>query len=447
MILILFLGCSRQNPLVTPIAQYNAELKPLPVSKLNIPVNLKLSVLESMVNSQLTGLLYEDKDFNDGDRMKVKVFKRNPIRLSGKENEIKYRIPLSIQVVYDAMVTNVNASGEIELEAKTSFKISKDWTLKTQTDLTNYVWIKKPVAQVGGINIPLGSLADIILNNSKSYIGNQIDELTATYFDLKAIVTSAWSSISRVLLVSEEYKAWLSVNPSKVTMTPMIIQGDSILVNLSLMAKPQLNIGDKPRENMVNKIPEYAQVLSDNLKTMLVLRTKIPFLETKNLTLKQVGGQSFSSGKKSVTVIDVNYFGINNKLGVEITLSGAYKGKIFLTGTPQIDLKTNLINLPDLDFNLETKNFLVKSAGWILKSNLKKMIQENINFYLTLNLNDTKKELEKQLNDYPLATGFRMKSKINQLSVDNVQITPDGIMVDIAIGGNLGVNTAISQKK
>jgi hypothetical protein len=143
----------------------------------------------------------------------------------------------------------------------------------------------------------------------------------------------------------------------------------------------------------------------------------------------------------------VNYFGINNKLGVEITLTGAYKGKIFLTGTPQIDLKTNLINLPDLDFNLETKNFLFKSAGWILKSNLKKMIQENINFYLTLNLNDTKKELEKQLNDYPLATGFRMKSKINQLSVDNVQITPDGIMVDIAIGGNLGVNTAISQKK
>jgi hypothetical protein len=300
---------------------------------------------------------------------------------------------------------------------------------------------------VGGINIPLGSLADIILNNSKSYIGNQIDELTATYFDLKAIVTSAWSSISRVLLVSEEYKAWLSVNPSKVTMSPIIIQGDSILANLSLMAKPQLNIGDKPRENMVNKIPEYAQVLSDNLKTMLVLRTKIPFLETKNLTLKQVGGQSFSSGKKSVTVIDVNYFGINNKLGVEITLTGAYKGKIFLTGTPQIDLKTNLINLPDLDFNLETKNFLFKSAGWILKSNLKKMIQENINFYLTLNLNDTKKELEKQLNDYPLATGFRMKSKINQLSVDNVQITPDGIMVDIAIGGNLGVNTAISQKK
>lgn len=443
----LFLGCSRQNPLVIPIAQYNVELKPLPVSILNIPVNLKLSVLESIINSQLNGLLYEDKDFNDGDRMKVKVYKRNPIKLSGKDNELKYRIPLSIQVVYDAMVTNVLASGEIELEAKTSFKISKDWTLKTQTDVTNYVWIKKPVAQVVGVNIPLGSLADVILNNSKSYLGKQMDESTSSYFDLKSIVSSAWNSISRILSVSEEYKTWLSVNPSKVTMAPLIIQGDSILSNLSLMAKPQLSIGDKPRENMVNKIPDYSQVLNDNLRTLLVLRTKLPFSETKNLTLKQVGGQTFSSGKKSVTVVDVNYFGINNKLGVELTLSGVYKGKIFLTGTPQIEAKTNLINLPDLDFNLETKNFLVKSAGWILKSNLRKMIQENINFYLTLNLNETKKELEKQLNDYPLATGFKMKSRIDQLSVENIQITPEGIMVDLAIGGNLGVNTVPIVKK
>lgn len=443
----LFLGCSRQNPLVIPIAQYNAELKPLPVSILNIPVNLKLSVLESIINSQLNGLLYEDKDFNDGDRMKVKVYKRNPIKLSGKDNELKYRIPLSIQVVYDAMVTNVLASGEIELEAKTSFKISKDWTLKTQTDVTNYVWIKKPVAQVVGVNIPLGSLADVILNNSKSYLGKQMDETTSSYFDLKSIVSSAWNSISRILSVSEEYKTWLSVNPSKVTMAPLIIQGDSILSNLSLMAKPLLSIGDKPRENMVNKIPDYSQVLNDNLRTLLVLRTKLPFSETKNLTLKQVGGQTFSSGKKSVTVVDVNYFGINNKLGVELTLSGVYKGKIFLTGTPQIEAKTNLINLPDLDFNLETKNFLVKSAGWILKSNLRKMIQENINFYLTLNLNETKKELEKQLNDYPLATGFKMKSRIDQLSVENIQITPEGIMVDLAIGGNLGVNTVPIVKK
>ena len=444
---LIIMGCSGQKELVSPTPQYNTALIPLPVSKLNIPVNLKVSVLESIINSQLTGLLYEDKDFNDGDRMKVKVYKRNPIRLSGKENEIRYKIPLTIQVIYDAMVTNVSASGEIELEAKTSFKIAKDWTLKTQTDLTHYVWIKKPVAQVAGMNIPLGSLADVILNNSKSYLGKQIDEMTATYFDLKAIVASAWSSITRVLSVSEEYKAWLLVNPNKVTMSPMVIQGDSIQSYLSLSAKPQLNSGEKPMANGVTKIPDYAQVLGESQRTILVLRTKLPFSETKSLTLKQVGGQTFSSGKKSVTVEDVNYFGINNKLGVELTLSGAYKGKIFLTGTPKIDTLTNLINLPDLEFNLETKNFLVKTAGWILKSNLKKMIQENINFYLTLNLNDTKKELEKQLNEYPLATGFRMKSKIDQLSVDNIQITSDGILLDMGIGGNLGIFTSTVQKK
>ena len=442
-----YFGCNGQKTLINPAPEYNVSLIPLPVSKVNIPVNLKLTVLESVINSQLTGLLYEDKDFNDGDRMKVKVYKRNPIRLSGRENELRYKIPLTVQVVYDAMVTHVSAAGEIELEAKTSFKIARDWTLKTHTDLTHYTWIKKPVAQVGGMNIPLGTLADVILNNSKSYLGNQIDELTASYFDLKSIVASAWSSISRELSVSEEYKAWLLVNPAKITMSPMIIQGDSIQTYLSLTAKPQLNIGEKPTAKGLTKIPDYTQVLGDGQGTILVLRTKLPFSETKTLTLKQVGGQTFSSGKKSVTVEDVNYFGIKNKLGVELTLSGSYKGKIFLTGTPQIDMTTNLINLPDLEFNLETKNFLLKTAGWILKSNLKRMIQENINFYLTLNLNDTKSELEKQLNDYPLATGFKMKSKIDQLSVENIQITPDGMLIDMAIGGNLGITTSTIPKK
>jgi hypothetical protein len=349
-------------------------------------------------------------------------------------------------VVYDAMVTNISAVGEIELEVKTSFKMAKDWRLKTQTDLTKYVWIKKPIAQVGGMNIPLGTLSDIILNNSKSYLGNQMDELIASYFDVKSIVASAWRSISRVFSVSEDYKAWLLVNPSKITMSPMLIQGDSIQTFLSLSAKPQLNIGEKPVAKELLKIPDYSQVLGVSQVTMLVLRTTLPFYETKVLTMKQVGGQTFSSGKKSVTVEDINYFGIKNKLGVELILSGSYKGKIFLSGTPQIDMNSNLINLPDLEFNLETKNFLIKTAGWILKSNLKKMIQENINFYLTMNVKDTKSALEKQLNDYPLASGFKMKTKIDRLSVDNIQIMPDGMFIDVAIGGNIGIVTVEKNK-
>jgi hypothetical protein len=435
-----------QKTLINPSPEYNASLVPLPVSTLNIPVNLKLDVLESVINSQLTGLLYEDNNFNDGDRMKVKVYKKNAIRLSGRENELRYSIPLTIQVVYDAMVTNISAVGEIELEVKTSFKMAKDWRLKTQTDLTKYVWIKKPIAQVGGMNIPLGTLSDIILNNSKSYLGNQMDELIASYFDVKSIVASAWRSISRVFSVSEDYKAWLLVNPSKITMSPMLIQGDSIQTFLSLSAKPQLNIGEKPVAKELLKIPDYSQVLGVSQVTMLVLRTTLPFYETKVLTMKQVGGQTFSSGKKSVTVEDINYFGIKNKLGVELILSGSYKGKIFLSGTPQIDMNSNLINLPDLEFNLETKNFLIKTAGWILKSNLKKMIQENINFYLTMNVKDTKSALEKQLNDYPLASGFKMKTKIDRLSVDNIQIMPDGMFIDVAIGGNIGIVTVEKNK-
>jgi hypothetical protein len=40
-----------------------------------------------------------------------------------------------------------------------------------------------------------------------------------------------------------------------------------------------------------------------------------------------------------------------------------------------------------------------------------------------------------------------MKSKIDQLSVDNIQIISDGILIDMGIGGNLGIFTSMVQKK
>ncbi len=39
---LIIMGCSGQKELVSPTPQYNTALIPLPVSKLNIPVNLKV---------------------------------------------------------------------------------------------------------------------------------------------------------------------------------------------------------------------------------------------------------------------------------------------------------------------------------------------------------------------------------------------------------------------
>jgi hypothetical protein len=39
-----------------------------------------------------------------------------------------------------------------------------------------------------------------------------------------------------------------------------------------------------------------------------------------------------------------------------------------------------------------------------------------------------------------------MKTKIDRLSVDNIQIMPDGMFIDVAIGGNIGIVTVEKNK-
>ena len=103
------------------------------------------------------------------------------------------------------------------------------------------------------------------------------------------------------------------------------------------------------------------------------------------------------------------------------------------------DAARNAIEVEGLDFTLETRNFLVKSGAWLLKSTLRKRLQESLDFYLRYNLEESRKALEKQLNEYNLTGGFRLQARVEQLQVGNVALRADGFMVEIHLKGNIGI--------
>jgi len=435
-------SCSRPAIPTPPVAIPSTAIRPAVPSMITIPAVLQFRVLEEILNAKLSGLIYHDATFDDGDRMKIKVFRRNPIRINGQDDAFRFRIPLYIEVVYDAFVTQVSASGEIELDARSEFRIGKDWSGKTETALHNYRWISKPVAQVGGITFPIATLSDLILSRSRSYLGQEMDSIVAGYFDLKAIALSSWKSMSGLFYLSPEYKAWLSLNPAQLAISPIRIRGDSLHLAISLKANPAIAIGNQPGVPELKPVPEAKVQPMGEEKTQIILRTRIPFDQARNLTLQQVGGQTYTSGRKSVKVQDVRFFAVAPKLGVEITLSGSYKGKIFLIGTPESDGLTNRIALPDLDFYLETRNLLYRTAGWMLKDDLRKKFQESIRLQVALNLEETRQALEKTWDGCALADGFILKAKVSKLSIEQIQVLSDGILADVGMLGDLSVRTS-----
>ncbi|MBK7214071.1 MAG: DUF4403 family protein [Bacteroidales bacterium] len=83
-----------------PVESYQSYIyKPKP-SLINVPVEMKVSELETFLNRQLTGLIYEDNSLEDngGDNLMVKAWKKDLIKLNFDKGQFIYTVPLKLWI-------------------------------------------------------------------------------------------------------------------------------------------------------------------------------------------------------------------------------------------------------------------------------------------------------------------------------------------------------------
>ncbi|MCO6492981.1 MAG: DUF4403 family protein [Phaeodactylibacter sp.] len=431
-------ACKTRQP-IRPAEEYGALFEER-VSVINIPVDVNLRELERSLNRQLNGVIYEDQNLNDGDNMRIRAEKRQDIRLGVDSQLIKYRVPLSLWIQYDLGISKVEADGELSIDFKTAFAITEDWNIITVTEVVRHDWLKKPRLRMGAVNLPIGFIADLVLENSKKALTRNIDKLVQDQFALREMVGEAWGKMYEPLLVSETYNTWLAVNPQAIGMTPLDMKGDRIRGTIFVESLPRVFIGRAPDKIRPLPLPPLQLRREAGDDFTIYLNTEISYEEAERIAKGQLVGETFSQGKRSVRVEDMELYGQGNKIVVNTALSGSYNGSIYLVGQPVYNFSKNSIEIEKLDYELSTRNFLLKSAGWLLKSTMKNKIEENMNFLMDYNLREMQGQFQEQLQEYKITEDITLKGELEQLAIQNAYLAPESIIVSLALNGRLNIN-------
>lgn len=442
----LFFACkttqNQQQEPPKPMETYNTLPAESRISNIHIPVRVNMREFQNSLNAQLKGVLYEDKDIKDGDNMMIRAEKLEDIQLGINGQTINYRVPLKLWIKYDLGITEVEANGDIALKLKTNFKIEEDWSLETNTDIESYEWLKQPRLKMVGVTLPIGFIADVVLKNSKKTLTNSIDKTVRDSFDLRKMVGESWSQLFDPVLVAPEYNTWLQVNPQRIGMSPIVTKNDSLLSTIFVETQPQISIGEKPKRANPVALPmfKFKEVAQDDFT--LIISTDVPYEEAEKLAKEQLVGETFTEGKRSVKVEDLEMYGQGNLLIVNTKLSGSYNGSVYLSGKPFFNPNKNTVEIRDLNFTLETRNFLYKSAAWLLKGTLRKTIENNMQFLLDNNLKALKNQLQIQMTNYQITPKIILNGQLNDLIIQDAFLSPESIRVDIVLKGkvNLEVN-------
>ena len=168
--------------------------------------------------------------------------------------------------------------------------------------------------------------------------------------------------------------------------------------------------------------------------------TDVPFAEAERLAKNMMVGQVFESGKKKVKVEDLVLWGNNDRIVVNTKLSGSFNGQIYFIGRPEFNALKNQIEVKDLDFQVDTRNFLLRSASWIFQGPIKKKMAASMTFPLEQNIASIKNSVQQALSSYPIQPGITLYGALDSVAVQDTRVTPTGIRVNLFSTGKVNVD-------
>ena len=429
-------------------------LKPLPsnnspvvyknkTSFVAMPVEVTLKEIESQLNKNLTGLIYNDSILSD-DKTEMKIWKTAPIKLTEKDGNIVSVIPMKIWAKFkygtDFMGLNdtreVNLNGTITLNSKTHLT---NWKLTTVSKLEDFEWSESPSILVAGKNVPITYIINPTLSIFKGKVAKMIDEAINKSCDFKAQMMQVLETISTPFLANEAYESWFKLVPNEIYSTNAVMSNGKITMGLGMKCQMQTLIGQKPKNGfdktkIVSKA--VAKIPSDFNASVAAVST---YESASRIMTKNFMGQEFGSGKRKITVQKVDLWYKDGKMIIALDMLGSVNGTIYLAGIPKYNSETKEIYFEEMDYVLNTKGILTKTANWLLQGMILNKIKESCRYSIKPNLDEGKKNMLPYLTNYSPMKGVFVNGKLNDFVFEKMELTEKGIVAFITSTGSMKI--------
>lgn len=377
-------------------------------SHLTVPISIPVPEINNLINSSVTGVLYEDNSYtdNDNDQFKVRVEKSDKIKLTSlKENRFLIEVPLKIWAeqgygglgYYVYQDTNFN----VVMKFISSVELKSDWTLQAQTKTNGFEWTVKPVLDYGTVKIPVASLIEKTLTEQQAKFTTVIDDKIKESFDLKPYLLAVWNNFSAPINISEEFNTWLKITPETVYMSPLKIYSDYVQATVGLDLYSETFIGQIPLPSPLQvRFPNF--ILKQNLSSDFNLKTtaNVSYDQATALARAQFLGQEFvlTSEKNKVKITDVKVYSEDLYVVIEAETIGEVTGTSYIKGFPVYDREKKKIVLTQIDFKLKTRNLFQKAVATLFERKIKKTIGEEYGIPMEDLITESKKSLTMSFN-------------------------------------------------
>lgn len=417
-------------------------------SVLPIIAEIDIKGLERSVNKRFEGLLYEDKGTNAKD-LEIKVWKSGNFSVFADNDEITYRIPLKIWSRFSwklekfglSISDKYDVTGSLAFIYKTKLDVDNNWNLSTKTTSAGYSWIESPKLNVAGVNIPVKPIADFALSKTDRMITGQIDEAISQSFNLRSYVDEFWQEVQQPVRADSTYDVWIKIIPSGITLSPLTSSSGKLKIPITFTGEVETIAGDSILYDTPVPLPPLGKSPAKPDKFNINLKADVTFEQITKAAMQQLSGMEFKEGGKIITIKDLKLYSSSGKAILAMDVEGSLKGRVFLTGNMVYNPDSLTVSVQNADFDIRTRNALVKSANWLLHGMLLKKLQPYLSYNIGSILEDLRLEADNMLKIYSLSEGVYLDGNLNAIKVIHIEMIPGAVRVITGLTGDIKIVT------
>jgi Domain of unknown function (DUF4403) len=139
---------------------------------------------------------------------------------------------------------------------------------------------------------------------------------------------------------------------------------------------------------------------------------------------------------ESIQIDGVQLYGSGDKLILALVVSGGMNGNLYATGTPVFNENLGMLRFLDLEFTVDTRNVLVRSANWMFHESLLSSLKEHAYIDLSDQIHTLRSRLKSALTR-ELASDARLEGDVTTLRPRGIYPTSGGVEVHLIADGSM----------
>lgn len=416
-ILLLVAGCKSTKNL-SSVEESNIEfVMPELKSTINVHYDLNKQSLQDTFNRIIEQYLAGDMEITSmGMDVVIEKAEEAEMELSGRK--VLSKLPIKLAVSKNTILNTINAEGVLELNFVTDVDIDSSWNLVTKTNLEHYEWTKEPSLSLGVFSIPVGKLANGIIEKSKAEFESQIDKSVNDQLSIREKVLDLLKYIENPIELDTVLNSWVTIIPEYVHMSEIVNYEEWFNGNVTIQGRTKIS-EEKPKDHIPGiRLPEFTwqKDLDDTSHVNFVL--DISYASINKYLNTNYRGKTFGQDGRTITLNDIELYRKGANLVTRANVSGSVNGELYISGKPIFDNEKQAFYTDDVDIDLKTKNVLHRAGAWLLKGKIKNQLKQLISFSIEENRNSIQRQLDSQIEKYNIKDQLLLRADIKKLKVN-----------------------------